>query len=175
MSKKARLKKSKRPRSRAQCLRDAKLTGVTVNADGELVASNLEDPLAGLTPAAERALIFRQNSKGEDHGKSLDWHWLQGLDPEVKVHYDGFTTAHPGSLAAPIQEEPLEALMRNAGLTAAEMAVWRLQAAKTTNKDIAQKLRLDPRDVGGLVTSTNRKLVAYAGALRQANMAEANE
>ena len=160
------MKKAKEPRSRG-ALRGMKFSGVSVSAEGYLVASDCTDPLAGLTPAAERALIYSRNSHNKKHRARRRWHWLPNeTEPEIFVHHDGWTTAHPGSLAADVHEEPLEALMRNAGLTAEEQAVWRAQAAGAKHYDVAAQLELTLRQVERRVSTANKKLTTYGETLR---------
>lgn len=112
-----------------------------------LTSSTPDDALAGVV--SERALLLSKNSKGHRvRQRTKSWHWLPNGDPEILVHGDGWTTAHPGSLAAdarpddePIDEEGVTlARARAAGLTGEELAVAEAQARRLSYVEIAAKL-----------------------------------
>lgn len=146
-----------------------------------------EDALAGVI--SERVLLLSTDSEGKSlRTRTLPWNWNPPLgsdpvnpsrlgeqrDPEVFVHGDGWTTAHPGSLAAANQEDDDERAMRAAGLTEEERAVARLGAevdvrgrALLTRQEIAAKLGISFWQVHARVKSGNRKLVEYGAALKE--------
>lgn len=134
--------------------------------------SNLEDALTGVV--SEKTFVHSQGSDGKPHRKSRrHWSWNppragrgDQRDPEVHVHRDGYTTAHPGSLAADVRPDAAMAHLRAAGLNAEEVSVFIARAAGCTYPEIRDQLRLRHESTAKRrYVSATKKKDAYAAAL----------
>jgi predicted DNA-binding protein (UPF0251 family) len=133
-----------------------------------------EDPLAGVIGL--EAFLYSARGKvkpwpwNPGHRDKRSGEYVQPHDTTMHIHADGYTTAHPGSLAADVREDPAEQLARAARLTPDELAVMREQVRGAKHYEIAAKLGMSVRAVRARVQSADKKLAELAEVVRAGGM-----
>lgn len=115
-----------------------------------------EDPTAGVI--SERAWLYSGDAQGRTFGAATDAH--------IKVHRDGYTTAHVGGCAAEVAEAPEDALIRAAGLDAREAEIVRLRSKGESTDTIATALGISVRGAQRKIAAIRVKAEGYAATVR---------